>query len=70
MENQELMPYRPFGFGARACVGSRMTFIESKVVLAKFLRTYRVLPHDSKIEEVLQITLAPKGLKLYLQKRK
>jgi len=56
--------------GERACVGSRMTIIESKVVLAKMIRKFRILPHNASIEEVLQITLAPRGLKIYLEPRK
>lgn len=58
-----------FLIGERACVGSRMTFIESKVVLAKFLRKYRIMAHNAPVEEVMQITMAPRGLKVYLEAR-
>ena len=72
MVNDLLFIYRVLmvAKGERACVGSRMTFIESKVVLAKLIRKYRIIANDSPIEEVLQITMAPKGLKVYLEPRK
>ena len=69
IENLESIPYRPFGYGSRACVGSRMTFIESKVALAKLIKEYKISPHNSPVEEVTQVTMSPKGLKVYLEKR-
>lgn len=43
IENVDSAPYRPFGFGSRACIGMRMSFIEAKVV--RYLIVFDLVNH-------------------------
>ena len=70
-EVKEALPlhcYKPFGSGARSCVGNRMALIEAKIVLYKIIRHFELkyTLNEGDIDAHLNITFSPRGLKLVL----
>ena len=47
--------YLPFGFGARSCVGRRLTELEIEVLLARMVREFKVEWHydDLRFQSLL-----------------
>jgi len=66
------IPYLPFGFGPRQCVGMRMANLEATVVLSHILHRYNVSRVENDIDVPkfeTTITLHPIGLKLRFERR-
>ena len=63
-DKEEFVPYFPFGWGHRSCVGMRMAQLEAKVILAMIISTYTVSIHDptAVIDEECTVTLRPVNL--------
>ncbi|SUD49567.1 Cytochrome P450(BM-3) [Nocardia otitidiscaviarum] len=62
--------YRPFGVGARACIGRQFAYHEMQLVLATVLRHFDLTPDPNyrlRVKET--ITLKPEGLRLKLSRR-
>ncbi|RUS20632.1 cytochrome P450 [Endogone sp. FLAS-F59071] len=64
----------PFSFGARACIGMNLSYLEQRVVLSMLLQKYEwVLPADSPHKEKLQFApgnlLRPLDLQIQFKKR-
>lgn len=70
-DDLQKLPYKPFGYGPRACLGMRMSLLETKVVLSMLIRHFRFsLPPDHKPPTAIShITMRPVGLELCLQRR-
>ncbi|OEU89356.1 cytochrome [Streptomyces abyssalis] len=62
--------FKPFGTGARACIGRQFALHEATLVLGLLLRRYdfRADP-DYRLEVSERLTLMPRGLRLHLTRR-
>ncbi len=62
--------FKPFGTGARACIGRQFALHEATLVLGLLLRRYDFLPEaDYQLRVVERLTLMPDGLRLHLRRR-
>ncbi|WP_327357690.1 cytochrome P450 [Streptomyces sp. NBC_01304] len=62
--------FKPFGTGARACIGRQFALHEATLVLGLLLRRYDLRPEpDYRLRVVERLTLMPEGLKLQLERR-
>ncbi|MCX4767009.1 cytochrome P450 [Streptomyces sp. NBC_01275] len=62
--------FKPFGTGARACIGRQFALHEATLVLGLLLRRYQLRPDPSyRLRVTERLTLMPEGLKLHLERR-
>ncbi|MFE1878226.1 cytochrome P450 [Streptomyces diastatochromogenes] len=62
--------FKPFGTGARACIGRQFALHEATLVLGLLLRRYELRPEpDYRLRVTERLTLIPEGLRLRLERR-
>ncbi|MFD6286286.1 cytochrome P450 [Streptomyces sp. NPDC060205] len=62
--------FKPFGTGARACIGRQFALHEATLVLGLLLRRYELLPDPAyRLRVAERLTLMPQGLTLNLRRR-
>jgi unspecific monooxygenase len=62
--------FKPFGTGARACIGRQFALHEATLVLGLLLRRYSFLPDPGyRLRVAERLTLMPEGLRLRLERR-
>lgn len=62
--------FKPFGTGARACIGRQFALHEATLVLGLLLRRYELLPEPGyRLRVAERLTLMPDGLRLHLERR-
>ncbi|MFF4836872.1 cytochrome P450 [Streptomyces sp. NPDC001315] len=62
--------FKPFGTGARACIGRQFALHEATLVLGLLLRRYELRPDpDYRLRVAERLTLMPEGLRLHLERR-
>ncbi|ANP51139.1 unspecific monooxygenase [Streptomyces griseochromogenes] len=62
--------FKPFGTGARACVGRQFALHEATLVLGLLLRRYELRPDpDYRLRITERLTVMPEGLRLRLERR-
>ncbi|MEU0334379.1 cytochrome P450 [Streptomyces sp. NPDC006193] len=62
--------YKPFGTGARACIGRQFALHEATLVLGLLLRRYELhLDPGYRLTVAERLTLMPEGLRLRLERR-
>ncbi|MFJ4781831.1 cytochrome P450 [Streptomyces sp. NPDC088794] len=62
--------FKPFGTGARACIGRQFALHEATLVLGLLLRRYELRPDpDYRLRVTERLTLMPDGLRLHLDRR-
>jgi unspecific monooxygenase len=62
--------FKPFGTGARACIGRQFALHEATLVLGLLLRRYELLPEPGyRLRVAERLTLMPDGLRLRLERR-
>ncbi|MGW3116587.1 cytochrome P450 [Streptomyces sp. NPDC001107] len=62
--------FKPFGTGARACIGRQFALHEATLVLGLLLRRYDLRPDPGyQLRVTERLTLMPEGLRLHLERR-
>ncbi|MET7457395.1 cytochrome P450 [Streptomyces sp. NPDC005574] len=62
--------FKPFGTGARACIGRQFALHEATLVLGLLLRRYELRPDPGyRLRVTERLTLMPDGLRLRLERR-
>ncbi|AKZ59764.1 putative cytochrome P450 [Streptomyces ambofaciens ATCC 23877] len=62
--------FKPFGTGARACIGRQFALHEATLVLGLLLRRYELRPEpEYRLRVTERLTLMPEGLRLRLERR-
>ncbi|WP_329415905.1 cytochrome P450 [Streptomyces sp. NBC_00704] len=62
--------YKPFGTGARACIGRQFALHEAVLVLGLLLRRYELRPDPAyRLRVTERLTLMPEGLRIRLERR-
>ncbi|MFB7653103.1 MULTISPECIES: cytochrome P450 [unclassified Streptomyces] len=62
--------FKPFGTGARACIGRQFALHEATLVLGLLLRRYELRPEPGyRLRVTERLTLMPEGLRLRLERR-
>lgn len=62
--------FKPFGTGARACIGRQFALHEATLVLGLLLRRYAFVPEPGyRLRVTERLTLMPDGLRLHLDRR-
>ncbi|MEW1647343.1 cytochrome P450 [Streptomyces sp. NPDC091219] len=62
--------FKPFGTGARACIGRQFALHEATLVLGLLLRRYELRPEPTyRLRVTERLTLMPEGLRLHLDRR-
>ncbi|WP_225829783.1 cytochrome P450 [Streptomyces sp. NK08204] len=62
--------FKPFGTGARACIGRQFALHEATLVLGLLLRRYELRPDpDYRLRVTERLTVMPEGLRLGLERR-
>ena len=62
--------FKPFGTGARACIGRQFALHEATLVLGLLLRRYDLQPDPGyRLRVTERLTLMPEGLRLHLERR-
>ncbi|MEU2283324.1 cytochrome P450 [Streptomyces sp. NPDC013178] len=62
--------FKPFGTGARACIGRQFALHEATLVLGLLLRRYRLLSDPAyRLRVTERLTVIPEGLRLRLERR-
>ncbi|MFF3515686.1 cytochrome P450 [Streptomyces sp. NPDC002573] len=62
--------FKPFGTGARACIGRQFALHEATLVLALLLRRYELRPDAGyRLRVAERLTVIPEGLRLHLDRR-
>ncbi|MFJ5775536.1 cytochrome P450 [Streptomyces sp. NPDC093094] len=62
--------FKPFGTGARACIGRQFALHEATLVLGLLLRRYELVPDPGyRLTVTERLTLMPDGLRLHLRPR-
>ena len=63
--------FKPFGTGARACIGRQFALHEATLVLGLLLRRYELRPDPGyRLRVTERLTLMPEGLRLHLERRR
>ncbi|MDO0938638.1 cytochrome P450 [Streptomyces sp. DG2A-72] len=63
--------FKPFGTGARACIGRQFALHEATLVLGLLLRRYELLADPAyRLRVTERLTLMPEGLRLHLEPRR
>lgn len=63
--------FKPFGTGARACIGRQFALHEATLVLGLLLRRYELRADpDYRLRVAERLTLMPEGLRLRLERRR
>jgi unspecific monooxygenase len=63
--------FKPFGTGARACIGRQFALHEATLVLGLLLRRYELTPEPGyRLRVVERLTLMPDGLRLHVRRRR
>ncbi|MFE7929746.1 cytochrome P450 [Streptomyces sp. NPDC057456] len=62
--------FKPFGTGARACIGRQFALHEATLVLGLLLRRYELRPDPAyRLRVTERLTLMPEGLRMHLERR-
>ncbi|MFI9648132.1 cytochrome P450 [Streptomyces sp. NPDC052040] len=62
--------FKPFGTGARACIGRQFALHEATLVLGLLLRRYALRPDPGyRLRVAERLTVIPEGLRLHLDRR-
>lgn len=62
--------FKPWGTGARACIGRQFALHEATLVLGLLLRRYDLKPDpDYRLRVAERLTVIPEGLRLHLERR-
>ena len=62
--------FKPWGTGARACIGRQFALHEATLVLGLLLRRYDLKPDpDYRLRVAERLTVIPQGLRLHLERR-
>ncbi|MDX3640643.1 cytochrome P450 [Streptomyces sp. MB09-02B] len=62
--------FKPFGTGARACIGRQFALHEATLVLGLLLRRYELTPEPGyRLRVAERLTLMPEGLRLNVERR-
>ncbi|MEU6098626.1 cytochrome P450 [Streptomyces sp. NPDC047079] len=62
--------FKPFGTGARACIGRQFALHEATLVLGLLLRRYELRPDPAyRLRVAERLTVIPEGLRLHLDRR-
>ncbi|MET9390454.1 cytochrome P450 [Streptomyces sp. NPDC006624] len=62
--------FKPFGTGARACIGRQFALHEATLVLGLLLRRYELRPDPAyRLRVTERLTLMPEGLRLHPERR-
>ncbi|MGV9566327.1 cytochrome P450 [Streptomyces sp. NPDC003480] len=62
--------FKPFGTGARACIGRQFALHEATLVLGLLLRRYELRPDPGyRLRVAERLTVIPEGLRLHLDRR-
>ncbi|MDQ0994478.1 cytochrome P450 [Streptomyces sp. V3I7] len=62
--------FKPFGTGARACIGRQFALHEATLVLGLLLRRYDLVPDPAyRLRVAERLTFMPEGLRLRLERR-
>lgn len=62
--------FKPFGTGARACIGRQFALHEATLVLGLLLRRYDLRPDPAyRLRVAERLTLMPEGLRMHLERR-
>ncbi len=62
--------FKPWGTGARACIGRQFALHEATLVLGLLLRRYDLTPDpDYRLRVAERLTVMPEGLRLHLERR-
>ncbi|MDT0567616.1 cytochrome P450 [Streptomyces sp. DSM 3412] len=62
--------FKPFGTGARACIGRQFALHEATLVLGLLLRRYELSPEPGyRLRVAERLTLMPEGLRLNVERR-
>ncbi|QFR01845.1 cytochrome P450 [Streptomyces phaeolivaceus] len=62
--------FKPFGTGARACIGRQFALHEATLVLGLLLRRYELRPDPAyRLRVAERLTLMPDGLRLHVERR-
>ncbi|MFH0172576.1 cytochrome P450 [Streptomyces cacaoi] len=62
--------FKPFGTGARACIGRQFALHEATLVLGLLLRRYELRPDPAyRLRVTERLTLMPEGLRMHLVRR-
>lgn len=63
--------FKPFGTGARACIGRQFALHEATLVLGLLLRRYELRPDPAyRLRVAERLTLMPQGLRIGLERRR
>ncbi len=64
------MTYMPFGAGARICIGSSFAMMEAKIVLAKIMEKYAILPNEHQPQPHSSLTMrSENGIEVNFERR-